>query len=188
MKELFKRTTNSIIISSILACVVGFILIINPTMSIKTMGIIAAIYIILHGLTLIIIDIKATKYYIPFDGILPGILSIIIGVILILKPNILSILFVVSVGIWIALSSINSIKMSLVLKNEDAPWLLLLLLGIIDLILGIIVVFNPFEASISIAVFIGIMLIIHSIVDIIDMIVIKRDVKKISSIFERKLK
>ena len=61
MKELFKRTTNSIIISSILACVVGFILIINPTMSIKTMGIIAAIYIILHGLTLIIIDIKATK-------------------------------------------------------------------------------------------------------------------------------
>ncbi len=108
MKEIFKKTTNSIICSAIIACVVGLIMIINPNMSIKTISIIASIYIILHGIILIILDIKASKYYIPFDGMLPGILSVILGIILISKPNILSTLFTIAIGVWIILSSINS--------------------------------------------------------------------------------
>lgn len=75
MKEIFKKTTNSIIFSSIIAIIVGLVLIFYPSISLKTMGIIAAIYIIVYGIILIILDVKAYKYYIPFDGMLPGILS-----------------------------------------------------------------------------------------------------------------
>ncbi len=188
MKEIFKRTTNSIIFSSVVAFLVGLFMIINPDMSIKTIGIIAAIYIILYGIVLISLDVKASKYYIPYDGMLPGILSILIGILLIAKPNILSTLFTIVIGVWIALASINSIKMSIILKTTAAPWFFLLLLGIIDLILGIIVVFNPFAASLSIAVFAGIMIVIHAIINIADMLVIKRDAKKISNAFEKRFK
>ncbi len=188
MKEIFKRTTNSIIFSSIMAIIVGLILIFYPSISLKTMGIIAAIYIIVYGIILIILDVKAYKYYIPFDGMLPGILSVVLGIILICKPSILSIVFAIAIGVWIILTSINSLKLSLALKGEDVPWVLLLILGILDLILGVIVVFNPFEASLTLSIFIGIMLIIHAIIDIVDMIIIKRDVKRISSAFARRIK
>ena len=188
MKEIFKRTTNSIIASAILSALVGIIMIIFPNMSIKTISMISAIYIILHGVILIVLDIKASRYYIPFDGMLPGILSIILGIILLVKPNILSTLFTIAIGVWIILSSINSLKMAISLRGEDVPWVLLLLFGIIDLIIGIIVVFNPFTASISLMIFIGIMLIVHSIIDIIDMIIIKRDAKKISKAIEMHFK
>ncbi len=188
MKEIFRKTTNSIIFLSSIACIVGFFMIINPSMSVKTIGVIASIYIILQGIVLVIIDLKANKYYIPFDGMLPGILSILIGIILVSKPNIISTIFTIAIGVWIALSSINSIRMAVALKNDDAPWFLLLLLGILDLIVGVIVVFNPFEASISMTVFAGIMIMIHSIINIIDMAVLKHDVKRISNAIEKRLK
>ena len=188
MKGIFKKTTNSIICSSIIACIIGLIMIINPNMSIKTIGIIISIYIILHGLALIVLDITSNSYYVPFDGILSGILSVVLGIVLLGNPNILSTIFTIAIGIWIALSSVNSIKMAMALRKEDSPWVLLLLLGIVDLIVGIIVVFNPFSASLSITVFAGIMIVIHSIISIVDMIVIKKDAKKISKAIENRLK
>lgn len=188
MNDIFKRTTNSIILSSIIAFIIGLIMTIYPDISIKTFGMVAAIYIILHGIILVVLDIKANEYYIPFDGMLSGILSIVLGIVLIAKPNILSTILVLAIGVWIVSSSINSIKMSIALKHEDAPWILLLLCGIVDLIIGIIVLLNPFEASLSITVFIGIMLIIHAVINIIDMIIIKRDVKRISKAIEKRLK
>ncbi len=188
MKDVFNRTTNSIIVSSIIAGILGIVMLIYPNISLKTIGLIAAIYIIINGLVLIVLDIKAARYYIPFDGMLPGILSLVLGVILLSKPNILSTLFTIAIGVWIVLASINSLKIAIALRYDDAPWLLLLLFGIIDLILGIIVVINPFEASLSIVVFTGIMLIIHSIIDIVDMLIIKRDAKKITKIIENSLK
>lgn len=188
MKEIFKKTTNSIIFSSIIAIIVGLILIFYPSISLKTMGIIAAIYIIVYGIILIILDVKAYKYYIPFDGMLPGILSVVLGIILICKPSILSIVFAFAIGVWIILTSINSLKLALALKDEETPWILLLILGILDLILGVIVIFNPFEASLTLSIFIGIMLLVHAIIDIVDMIIIKKDVKRISNAFEKRIK
>lgn len=188
MKEIFKRTINMAISLSILSCVVGLIMIINPSLSIKTIGIIVSIYIILHGIVLIVLDIKATKYFIPFDGMMTGILSIILGILLLGKPNVISTIFTITIGVWIVLSSINTIKMSIVLKEDDVPWVLLLILGIIDLSAGVIVIFNPFEASISMTVFAGVMIMLHSIINIVDLFIIKKDVRKIEKTITKKIK
>ena len=152
MKEIFKRTINMAISLSILSCVVGLIMIINPSLSIKTIGIIVSIYIILHGIVLIVLDIKATKYFIPFDGMMTGILSIILGILLLGKPNVISTIFAITIGVWIVLSSINTIKMSIVFKEDDVPWALLLILGIIIMVL-LIVSMIIFEKALSIALF-----------------------------------
>lgn len=188
MKEIFKRTINMAISLSILSCVVGLIMIINPSLSIKTIGIIVSIYIILHGIVLIVLDIKTTKYFIPFDGMMTGILSIILGILLLGKPNVISTIFAITIGVWIVLSSINTIKMSIVLKEDDVPWVLLLILGIIDLSAGVIVIFNPFEASISMTVFAGVMIMLHSIINIVDLFIIKKDVRKIEKTITKKIK
>lgn len=55
----------------------------------------------------------------------------------------------------------------------------MLLIGILDLIAGIIIIINPFEASISLTIFIGIMLIVHAICNIIDITTLKLNIKKI---------
>ena len=188
MKELFKRTTTSIIISSVIAFIIGLIMAIVPNISLQVIGIIVGIYVIIHGVALIALDFMAHNIYIPFYGIMTGILSIIVGIILIAMPNALSTIFAIALGIWIVLSSVNIISISITTRKEVSNWYLWLLLGIIDLICGIIILFNPFASSISIVVLGGIIIMVHSIVTIIDMIMIKKDVKEVTKALESTIK
>ena len=188
MKEILNKTANSFIISSILVLVVGLVMVIFPEISMETIGIIAAAYMITHGIVLIYLELLANKYYLPFDGILPGVFSILMGVVLCYKPSILPVVFTIIFGLWIIASSINFIKVALHLRNTRLPWVQILIFGILDLIIGIVLLINPFASTVSIVVFTGIMLIVHSVIDIIDMSIIKKEVKEISKELSKQLK
>ena len=185
MIKIFQRTINSIIISSILACIVGIIMITFPGISIETIGIIAASYIIVHGVALIYLDFSSSNYFVPFDGLFVGVLSIIMGTVLIFRPGIVSLIFTIVIGVWMILSSINLVKIAMKLCKTQAPWISILILGILELIAGVVTVFNPFEATLSITLFAGIMLIVHSIINKVDMILIKKDVKDSTKTLEK---
>ena len=188
MKELFKKTATSIILSSIAAFVIGLIMVVAPGISLQTIGIVAGIYIIIHGIVLIALAFSAHMAYVPFYGVMSGLLSIILGIILLAMPGILSTVFAIALGIWIILSSINIISIAITTRKEYSNWGLLLLLGIIDLICGIIILFNPFASSISIVVLGGVIIMVHSIINIVDMIVIKKNVKDITKAVEASFK
>lgn len=188
MKELFKKTTTSIILSSIVAFIIGLILAVMPGISIQVMGIIVGTYIIVHGIVLIAITFAMNVFYIPFFGIMSGLLSVVLGVILIAMPNILPTIFAIALGIWIILSSVNIISVSLTIRKRYSNWPLLLLLGIVDLVAGMIVLFNPFASAISFVVLGGVIIMVHSVITIVDMCIIKKNVKEISQALESNFK
>lgn len=188
MKEIFSKVANSIIISSIVALIVGIIMIMFPDVSIKTMGIVAAVYIIIQGVALLYVDTLASKFYLPFDGFFSGIVSIIIGIILLFRPAVVPVVFTIGLGIWIIITSINYIRVAIKIRKTKLPWIVILVLGILDLLAGLLMIFNPFEATISIVLFAGIMIIVHSVINIIDVIIIKKDIKEISKEFTNMLK
>lgn len=188
MKELFKKTTASIIISSIAAFIIGLIMVLVPDISLEAVGIIVGIYIIVHGIVLIALSFTANKYYTPFFGIMSGISSIILGLVLVAMPNILSVIFAIALGIWIILSSIDIISIAIAARKVMSKWFLLLLFGVIDLAAGIIILFNPFASSISIMIIAGIIIMMHSIVTVIDMIMIRKDAKDIAKAVEASIK
>ena len=188
MRELIKKAASCMIISSVLAIIVGLIMVIKPDLALTTVGKILSCYIILHGIMLVVIDIKAIKYYVPMDCLIPGLLSIVLGCILLGKTSILTTIFGVAVGIWIILSSVNYIRVALSIRKEQAPWLLLLIMGILDFVVGVLAIFNPFETAISTTIYFGITLIVHAIFSIINMIVMKRDVKVIAETIESNMK
>lgn len=188
MKELFKRTTTSILISSVVAFILGLVMVLVPNISLQAIGIVFGVYMIVHGAALIVLDFMAHNIYIPFHGIMSGFLSIIVGLILIAMPNILSTVFVIALGIWVILSSINTISVALTVRNTISNWYLWLLLGIVDLICGVIVLFNPFASSITLVVFGGIIMMIHSVLTFADTIMIRNDAKEVVKAIEANLK
>ena len=188
MKEKFNETTNYVIVLSILTFIVGLTMSFFPVESIATIGMIAAIYFIAHGCVLIYLDFKADKYHLPVDGMFSGIISILMGTILLFYPVETQAIFAMVVGIWIILSSINIIKTASKLSKTKLPWGRMLALGILDLILGILVVFNPFGSMISLTLFAGIVIMVHSVINIVDMVIIKKDVKNFSDEFKKKVK
>ena len=188
MKDLFKRITTSVLLLSILAFVIGLLMVVVPNASLQVIGITFGIFAILFGVVLIALDFALNNIYIPFFGILSGVLSVIVGTVLIAMPGILPTVFGIVLGIWIILSSVNIISIAIAVRKGFSKWGLLLLLGIIDLVSGIIVLFNPFASSLSIVVLSGIVIMIHSAVTIVDMIMLKSDVKEIAKAYEESLK
>jgi len=188
MKEAFKRVTVSMICSSIIAFILGLIMVISPGLSMVTMGIIVGIYMIIHGVVLVAIDFKSNMNYSPFDGIVSGILFIILGILLIAMPGILSLALTLALGVWIILTSVGTIRLALVIKGKNSNWVLILLFGILDLVAGILILFNPFASSISITVLSGAIIMAHSVINIIDMIIIKKNIKSFSDAVENSKK
>lgn len=185
MKDLFNKTTTSIIISSVVAFILGLLMAVIPNISLQAIGIVFGIYIIVHGIALIVLDFMAHNIYIPFHGILSGILSIVVGLILVAMPNILSTIFAIALGIWIILSSANTIGIAITVRKGVSNWYLWLLLGIVDLICGIIILFNPFASSISIVVLGGIIMMVHSAIVFVDTLMVKKDVKDVVKALEQ---
>lgn len=89
---------------------------------------------------------------------------------------------------WIIVSSANNIKVAYFFRNVKAfPSTLMTILGILDIILGCLVILNPFEASIALTLYLGIILIVHSIFNIVDMIILKKNVKDKENYFKEKI-
>ena len=188
MKDLFKRTTTSIIVSSVIAFILGLVMAIIPGISLEAMGIAFGIFMIIYGVALIVLDFMAHHVYIPFYGIMSGLLSIIAGIVLVAMPNVLTVVFGIALGLWIILSSVNIISVAITVRSKVKNWGWWLLLGIIDLICGVIILFNPFASSISLVVLGGIIIMVHSVITIVDMIMIKNDAKELSKAIEETVK
>lgn len=188
MKELFQRTTTSILISAVVAFLLGLLMVLIPNISLQVVSIVFGIYIIIHGVALIVLDFMAHNAYIPFHGIMSGILSIIVGIILVAMPNVLATVFTLALGIWIILSSINVISIAISVRKGVSNWYLWLIFGIIDLICGIIIMFNPFASSISIVILGGVIMMIHAVITFADTIMIRNDAKDVAKAVEANFK
>ena len=188
MKELFNRITTSVIITSIITFIIGLIMAVVPNLSLQVIGIVLGVFAIVYGIVLVALNFVSHNVYIPFYSIMSGILFIIVGLILVAMPNILSTVFAIALGIWIILSSINIISIAVSVRKGAPNWYLWLLLGIIDLVCGFIILFNPFESSISIVVLGGIIIMIHSVISIINTLLIKKDAKDVTKALEGSVK
>ena len=177
MKKAFQKITNSIIGISILLIVIALLLIIYPEISLKTVGIISALFMIIHGILLISLEFSLSKIFVPFENMLMGVLSIVLGLVIISKPDSAIMVVALAFGIWIIISSINSIKCAMFFRKiKNFPFTELLIINILDMILGLLIIFNPLEASITLTFYLGFILLIHSILMLIDMIVLKKNV------------
>ena len=179
MSKTFKSIVNTFILLSILIIIFGFLIALWPGSSIKALGICMGVYLIFHGINLIIIEIRARKYHLPVDGlILEGIMSIILGGLFLMNPGSnMQYLLAFGVGIWIITSGIRGIQAAIALKGTGIPWFLIIILNVIDIAIGVFALFSPAISSISIMICIGIGMIIHGVINLADAFTLKKNVK-----------
>ena len=188
MKAIVKSITNSVIVLSILAVLLGIVLVAYPGISLVVLGIIVASYLIVLGVVLVIVDIKAWRYFIPFNGLLPGILSVILGVLLAKDPGSIAAYIGIVMGLWIIISSFGGIRFAAALRGTGAPWVFMIIMNILDILIGGCILYSPVLSSVSLTMGIGIVLIVHSVINIINMIIVKKDVKDLEQIVAQAMK
>lgn len=180
---------NSSICISIMFIIIGIIMVLMPKMSLEILGVILSLILIINGIILMITDIKLNNNFIPIDMLPASMLSILLGIMMLIYPNTLSIIIPLMLGTWFIMTSIFKIRLTLYLsKIKNTPWILLMLISILSIVCGFILILNPIDSSVAITLFIGIVIIVYAISDITNMIVLKRNIKNLTKYFKENIK
>ena len=186
MKDVVKNFTNCVILFSVIAIVLGAALIVDPGISLITLGIMVGAYLILQGIILVILDIKAWRLFIPFEGMLKGILSIILGVLLINNPESIATYIGIVLGIYFIVYGFSGVKLSVALRFTGAHWIAMLIINIVYIIFGCFALYSPILSAFSLTVTIGAVLIVYAIANIVNMFIIKRNAKEVETLIAEK--
>lgn len=171
------------LITAILSIIVGLVLVFLPAVSNKVVGIIIGVIFLIFG-------INAIYKYFHRDGaklyslnIVFGVLYSILGVVIILYPYSVMSFVTVCLGLFVIINGATKINYGIWLKrgSEDS-WLVTLVTGIFLVVLGIMLVFNPFSA-LTLTQISGAFLMIVGILNVSDTILFKKRSKEIMDIF-----
>ena len=174
MLKKFNKYINISIILTLLFFALGILVVCFPTTSIKVIAIIIAILLIVGGIFLIS-DYGISIFWVNLTAV--GILSILMGIILLLYPDILVILIPIVVGMFVIVNSIVDIQLSLVLKDCGYNmWFLSIILSILTIVCGIIIMINPQSSSTALTTIFGILVMVYSVAGMTNLIIFKSNV------------
>ena len=177
MLDIVKRELNVSIISSIIYIIIGAIIIANPAITLTIVSTSLAVLSIIYGIIITIINIANIR-----DGghLIFGVMLIVMGIALFIYPGSLNVLISLGIGIWFITSSVSRIKFAVLVKDADGiNWLIILISAIFTLIIGISFIFAPLTSAVALTAASGILMIAYSILDICEVIFIKRNIKAV---------
>lgn len=180
IKKYYNKFFTTSIITSIVFIALGMFLFLKPETTISTISYIIGIVILLLG-AFSVVKHFSDKEQNSFDfSLVYGILSIIVGIVIIVNPTALAKIITFVLGFWIVINSIIKIQYSLDLKKyNNNAWIPTLVIGLLTLIWGLILVFNPFGGALDITKLIGLFIIIYSILDIVECVILNKNIKDI---------
>lgn len=181
--ERFNKMLTISIVSSIVIALVGAVLLFMPKLSNKLIGVIMGVLFILYGITTIYKYITRNGAKLYSLNLLYGIIILLIGVIIVLVPFSVTSFLTICLGLYLIIIGINKVTYGIWFKiGNHSSWLITLVIGIMLIFFGILVLSNPFS-SLTITRLVGAFLILASILDITDLILLKKRSDEISKIF-----
>jgi len=176
LSKIMKKTGWSSLLTSIIFAILGLVLITNPEGTVKTVAYTLGTIFILIGIYKIISYIRNKDKYDFFNFDLTfGIIAIIIGLITIVYIKQIGTIFRIIIGVWIVYSAIMRMNLASNFKAIDSRlWGSSFTLAILMLICGLYILFT----ANAILVTIGIIILVYSILDILESIILLVNIKK----------
>lgn len=170
-----KRCEKNMLISTILTLILGIVLIFKPDSSIKVItGLIAVVFMVLGLLQLVDYVRQNREERIISLSLILGIILFGLGIFLFVNLESLVEFITTLIGITIVIKSLFKIQFSFNIRGISAKWFYNLIIGIAEIILGIVLLINPFDSAVVFLRVVGILLVIGSILEFIETIMVLR--------------
>ena len=184
IKDYVKKYEGCSIVVSVLMICLSLFLVFKPLESLEVFTVIFAIIILLSGLGYLISYFTISKESRLFSiDLLLGLVTIISGIMLLVyKKDVISI-FPVILGIWIIISNLFKLQLSINLSLFlDNTYLGLVLITILMIIFGLLLIINPFASFMTITVTVGTLLLITEVVNLIESIYVIIKLNKVKDL------
>lgn len=181
METLMKKFFRSSLISSIILMIIGVLLILQSEITIITISYLIGTLLIAMGAIAIIKFIKNINNVAREElDIFYGVVTIILGVIVVYNPEVIASIIPIIIGIGIIINSATKLQYALELRESlNNQWKTTVVISIISAVCGVILICNPFKGAVVIMQIIGGFIVAYSILDIVSTITIKKNVAAI---------
>lgn len=185
-----KNNLKSSVLTSLLLVVLGILLVFESELTIKTISYVIGAVLVAAGTFALIRYINNNKKGFETSelDILYGIVTIVLGILVIANPHAIASIIPIVLGIAIIISSAVKIQYAFDLKNsENDLWKTTMVIAVVGTICGIVLLFNPFEGAVMIMRIVGIFILIYAILDLISTYIIKRNVDAFKNTIEQEV-
>lgn len=165
------------IIFSLIFIVTGVFLLVKPETAINVVCYVLGIILVLWGVVSIIqfFSDKNSTNYLSLNFIF-GAFVFIFGIIILIKPTIVASIVPLLLGVWMVINGVTKLSYALSIYKETKN-LLSIIGSIFIIVFGITLIFNPFEGAKGLVQIIGIALIVYSVLDLVESIIISIGIK-----------
>lgn len=181
-----KRFTRFVIISmisSLLMGITGFSMLFMPNATNRLIGIIIGIIIIIKAICIIYKFLKRDGTRLYLLNILYGSLLGIMGILILINPMIVNKFLTLVLGVFLIVFGATKLTYGIWLKvASDKSWLITLCTGLMIIFMGILAITNPFT-GLAITSMIGALLLLTAILDISNLILMKKNTRYICEMF-----
>ena len=155
------------LLTSIILLVLGILLLFIPGSIVTTVIRIFGIVILVVGILSVL---NSSRNKTNNTDLVYGILISILGIVFISNPQTIASIIPFILGVWIIIKSLFKLQFISTLRKSSVDYIKPLVINIITLILGIVLVFNPFKGAETLIRIIGIFMIAYSGLDILNYI------------------
>ncbi len=180
----FNNFTTSSIVASVVNIIIGVLVFIFSEQIGTLIGYIGGLIFIYTGILAIYKFIKRDGAKLYSLNIIFGILSVILGVVIIFVPTSVISYINIIFGIFLIILGGNKVTYGIWFKiGDDASWSITLVSGIMLILFGVLLIANPFESFMTATKLVGVFLILYSVLDITTAIMLRRRSEDIVKIF-----
>ena len=179
MIDLIKRKEIKGILVSVLLIALSIFLILKPEEIISSLLRVMGILVLFFGL------IDSASYFAKKDdtklfdyGLLKGLMGVTLGILLIFKYEALISIFPMVLGILIVFINVFKLQLSLNLKDVDSSYLTGVIISALAVILGVLIIFNPFESLKVVVIVSGAVILVSELANIIYSLLVLKHIRK----------
>ena len=182
MEVRIRKMNITSIIFSIIFILIGTFLLTRPEDAIHLVSYALGIILIVWGVISVITFFtdKESQNYLDF-GFIVGVFVLIFGIIILVKPDTIASIIPLLLGIWMLINGVTKLSYSLTLNNNKSA-LSSIIISLIIVLLGILLIINPFQGAKKLVQILGISILVYSVLDLIECFSIKRVMKKVKKI------
>jgi uncharacterized membrane protein HdeD (DUF308 family) len=156
MLELLQTYWWTFLIRGFLALAFGIMALIWPGITLMALVLLFGIYVVVEGIFSIVAAFSNREARAWWILLLEGIVSIAVGGIAFIWPGITAVVLLIFIAIWAIFTGLLEIGAAVQLRKEMQGEWILALIGVLSILIGIILIFNPAAGALAVVWLIGI--------------------------------
>ncbi|MCI8469854.1 MAG: hypothetical protein HFJ75_10340 [Eggerthellaceae bacterium] len=169
MESFVKMVRSNIVVQAVLFLALGLFLIFMPGVTVTTVIYLMGALLGLSGVASLVSYFRPNGPHTREPGVLmTGVFLLVCALIVFLFPQVIASFFSVALGIVLVLCGVVNAVRAVELRGLDSySWIVALVISVLIAIGGVVIIWNPFESTVTFIMVLGVLLAVNGAADLL---------------------